>query len=399
MMSTASLNIAAALTPTRRLRIALVTETYPPEVNGVAMTIARLVKGLVAGGHQVQLIRPCQDRKKDQVRQEGDLDIHPQPGFRIPFYREVRLGLPVGWRLYHLWRQQRPDLVHLVTPGPLGAAALGSARRLGITVSSGFHTHFQTYSRYYGLGRLAIPLMAYLRWFHNRTACTLVPTPELATQLGAMGFGRTVVLSRGVDTTLFTPHRRSQTLRYDWGVAPDDLVALYVGRLAAEKNLELLLATFQAMRQCGPKIRLVIVGGGPLATTLRAQHPEIIFCGVRQGIDLATHYASADIFLFPSLTETFGNVTLEAMASGLAVVAFDYAAAHDYIQHARSGLLAPCDEPATFTAQAQRLAEDPELIPALGREARNVTMACDWERVYQQLESFFLELCATQGNP
>ncbi len=398
-MSTASLKVAAASPPTRRLRIALVTETYPPEVNGVAMTIARLVKGLVAGGHQVQLIRPCQDRKKDRVRQEGQLEIRPQPGFRIPFYREVRLGLPVGWRLYHLWQQQRPDLVHVVTPGPLGAAALGSARWLGITVSSGFHTHFQTYSQYYGLGRLAMPLMAYLRWFHNRTACTLVPTPELATQLGVMGFRRTMVLSRGVDTTLFTPHRRSQILRHDWGAAPDDLVALYVGRLAAEKNLDLLLATFQAMRRCCPKIRLVVVGGGPLATTLRAQHPDVVFCGVRQGIDLAAHYASADIFLFPSLTETFGNVTLEAMASGLAVVAFDYAAAHSYIQHEHSGLLAPCHEPTAFIAQAQRLAGNPDLVSTLGAEARNVVMACDWERVYQELETLFLELCSTQGSP
>ncbi len=375
------------------------TETYPPEVNGVAMTIARLVKGLVAGGHQVQLIRPCQDRKKDRVRQEGQLEIRPQPGFRIPFYREVRLGLPVGWRLYHLWQQQRPDIVHLVTPGPLGAAALGSARWLGITVSSGFHTHFQTYSQYYGLGRLAMPLMAYLRWFHNRTACTLVPTSELATQLGTMGFRRTVVLSRGVDTTLFTPYRRSQILRHDWGVAPDDLVALYVGRLAAEKNLDFLLATFQAMRRCCSKIRLVVVGGGPLATTLRAQHSEVVFCGVRQGIELAAHYASADIFLFPSLTETFGNVTLEAMASGLAVVAFDYAAAHGYIQHEHSGLLAPCHEPTAFTAQAQRLAGNPDLVSTLGAEARNVAMTCDWERVYQRLEALFLELCGIQGSP
>jgi glycosyltransferase involved in cell wall biosynthesis len=397
-MSTASLTVAAASPPTRRLRIAIVTETYPPEVNGVAMTIERLVKGLVACGHQVQLIRPCQELTTDRVRQEGHLEIRPQPGFRIPFYREVRLGLPVGWRLYRLWRQQRPDIVHLVTPGPLGAAALGSARWLGITVSSGFHTHFQTYSPYYGLGWLAVPLMAYLRWFHNRTACTLVPTPELATQLRAIGFRRTVVLSRGVDTTLFTPHRRSQMLRHHWGAAPDDLVALYAGRLAAEKNLDLLLTTFQAMRGGYPKIRLVVVGGGPLATTLRAPHPDVVFCGLRQGIDLAAHYASADIFLFPSLTETFGNVTLEAMASGLVVVAFDYAAAHGYIQHERSGLLAPCHDPTAFIAQARRLAGNPELIPALGAAARNVAMACDWKRVYQELEALFLELCATEES-
>ena len=170
--------------------------------------------------------------------------------------------------------------------------------------------------------------MAYLRHFHNRGVQTLIPTEELAGQLQALGFLRTQVLARGVDTTLFTQQRRDPSLRQRWGAEPTDPVLLYVGRLAAEKNLELAIHAFARIRQEQPSARLVLVGDGPLASRLQARYPDVIFPGMRIGADLAAHYASADLFLFPSLTETFGNVTLEAMASGLAVVAFDYAAAH-----------------------------------------------------------------------
>ncbi len=391
MVATLAPPLAAPITTeSRRLRISIVTETYPPEVNGVAMTIGRLVEGLWARGHAVQLIRPRQHRG-DRPRHEERLDILPVPGFPIPFYQELRMGLPSGQLLVEQWRQAPPDVVHIVTEGPLGGSALHAARRLGLRVFSGFHTNFHSYSRHYGIGILARPIITYLRRFHNRTDCTLAPTAELAEELRALGFTNLRVLARGVDTRLFHPERRDLALRRSWGAEPTDLVALYVGRLAAEKNLQVVLAAYQALQAIRPTARLVLVGDGPLAARLRARHPGIVFPGARIGVDLAAHYASADLFLFPSLTETFGNVTLEAMASGLAVVAFDYAAAHQHIVHGCNGLLVRRGDPAAFVATVRRLAEEPALLQRLRPAARQAVSDFDWERIHDQLEQWLLE--------
>jgi glycosyltransferase involved in cell wall biosynthesis len=375
----------------RRLKLCFVTETYFPEINGVATTVGRLVNGLLARGHRVQLIRPRQ-HSNDVQRHANFLEVLPQPGIRIPFYRELKLGLPVSHTLLSLWRRQAPDLVHIVTEGPLGNAALRSARRLMLPVSSSFHTNFHSYSRHYGFGLLAAPIVAYLRRFHNRTACTLVPTEELADQLRTLGFCNTRVLARGVDTRLFAPARRNWELRREWGAAPDDPVLLYVGRLAAEKNLELAIQAFQAARAQCSKVRLVLVGDGPLAGKLKAHYPRVIFCGVRTGEELATHYASADIFMFPSLTETFGNVTLEAMASGLAVVAFDYAAAHSHLEQGRSGLLVPIHKQDAFVEAVKKLVLDTACRQRFKQEARRSVQMFEWEKIYRRLEGIFLEL-------
>ncbi len=234
----AAMNTLAAtcstLAAARRLRVCIVTETYPPEVNGVAMTIGHLVTGLLGRGHSVQLIRPRQGRH-DLPRRDGALEVVPQPGIAIPFYRELRLGLPVGHALARLWRQTIPDLVHVVTEGPLGRSALQAARRLKLPVSSSFHTNFHSYSRHYGVGVLALSIVAYLRRFHNRTACTLVPTEELAGQLRGLGFNNLRVLSRGVDTRLFSPSRRHQALRLRWGARPEDPVLPFTALVALSR--------------------------------------------------------------------------------------------------------------------------------------------------------------------
>ncbi|MEZ5580206.1 MAG: glycosyltransferase [Candidatus Competibacteraceae bacterium] len=211
----------------RRLRVGIVTETYGPEVNGVAMTVGRLVEGLLARGHAVQLIRPRQHPRDDPHR-DGALDVWPVAGAAIPFYRDLRIGFPAGRLLLERWRQAPPDVVHIVTEGPLGHSALAVARRLRLRVFSGFHTNFHAYSRHYGMGLLARSIVAYLRRFHNRTDCTLVPTEELATELRTLGFHRLRVLARGVDTRLFDPAHRDPALRRSWGASPSDPVALYV---------------------------------------------------------------------------------------------------------------------------------------------------------------------------
>ena len=373
----------------RRLRIGIVTETWPPEINGVALTIARWVEGLRQRDHVVHLVR-VQQGDGDAPEPADALNTLRLPGFRIPGYPQLQGGWPAQRTLLEHWRRTQPDLIHVVTEGPLGYSALRAARQLAIPASTSFHTNFDGYSRHYHLGWLATPIRAYLRHFHNQGIQTLVPTAELEQQLQTLGFRHTQVLARGVDTARFSPHHRDASLRQQWGAAPQTPVVLHVGRLAAEKNLDLVIAAFQAIRHIQPAARLVLVGDGPLAAQLRVRHPDFVYCGMRQGADLATHYASADLFLFPSLTETFGNVVLEALSSGLAVAAFDYAAAHAHVEPGRSGWLAPFGDAGTFIAQAAALATDVAALRRMGETARQAMLQVDSERIYDRLETLFV---------
>ncbi|MEF3193496.1 MAG: glycosyltransferase family 1 protein [Halothiobacillaceae bacterium] len=376
------------------MRIALVTETYAPDLNGVARTLVAMVRELRRLGHRVDLVRP-EPRGPSSPLEEGELRVR---GLPVPGYAAMQFGLPAGNRLRSHWTRQRPDVVHIDTEGPLGYSALRTARALGIPVTSSLHTHFHVYARHYGLPWLSGPVLAYLRHFHNATAFTLIPTEDQRGQLADEGFERLRVLGRGVDAELFHPARRDPALRERWGAGPDTPVALYVGRLAAEKNLDLFVRAIQAMREGRPNLRAVMVGDGPLAAGLRQSHPDIHFAGPQVGEALAAHYASADLFIFPSLSETFGNVLLEAMASGLAVLAFDYAAARLLINHNRSGLVAPMGDEAAFLRQAVRLAGDDDLVASLGQAARKRAEQESWASIARQLESMWLEVLETSAE-
>jgi glycosyltransferase involved in cell wall biosynthesis len=374
----------------RTLRVAVVTETWPPEINGVAMTISRMVAGLQQRGHQVQLVRPRQ-HAHDHPASEPHFEEVLQRGVPIPRYENLKLGLPAKQALVRLWAVQRPDLVHVVTEGPLGWSALAAADKLKIPCSSDFHTNFHSYSKHYGIGWLKKPIVAYLRKFHNKADCTLVPTSLLLEDLERHGYLNLRVVARGVDTRLFHPSKRSEALRLQWGVRPEQPVAIYVGRLAPEKNLPVVMHAFHAMQLVCPEARLVLVGDGPRRTMLQAAHRDCIFAGMRTGEELAAHYASGDIFLFPSITETFGNVTVEAMASGLAVIAYDYAAAAEYIQHGHNGLLADFDNAEEFIQLAANLVNDSLRTGEFGRRARTTTEKIDWEFVNNEFETALLE--------
>jgi glycosyltransferase involved in cell wall biosynthesis len=380
----------------RSLRIALVTETYPPEVNGVAMTLRHVVEGLRARGHDVQLVRPRQnaDETTGPTGEATDVLLRGMP---IPRYPDLRMGLPARQTLVSLWGRRRPDLVHVATEGPLGWSAVQAARQLRLPVCSDFRTNFHAYSRFYGIGWLHRPIMAYLRTFHNRTALTMVPTEALRHDLGHQGFERLSVVSRGVDTDLFNPARRSHELRRQWQAAPEAPVVLFVGRLAQEKNLATLAEAFAAMRRLRPDARMVVVGDGPKRQELQALLPDAVFAGTRRGVELARHYASADVFLFPSMTETFGNVTTEAMASGLAVVAFEHAAAGLLIRSGSNGLLAPLADKAAFIAQATRLATDAALIDSLRAGAAETANRLGWGRIVDQIQAAFIAAVSSEA--
>lgn len=380
------------------LRLAVVTETYPPEVNGVARTIGTMVDHLRARGHRIQLVRPRQGRGDTPADHPG-LDTVLRPSVRIPRYSELRMGLPAKRALLREWRMRRPQVVQIVTEGPLGSSALAAAKMLGIPVASEFHTNFHSYSRHYGLGLFTNLVAGYLRRMHSRADVTLVPTLELAEQLGAAGYRNLRVVGRGIDNSLFGPAQRSEDLRREWGAGPRDTVAIYVGRLAPEKNLRLFLEAAQAMRAAEPGVRAVVVGDGPEGAPMRAAHRDVVFAGMRTGADLARHYASADVFVFPSMTETFGNVTTEALSSGLAVVAFDYAAARQYIRHGESGLLAPFGDRRRFVELTQDVAADGALRARLRAGALEAARALSWDHVIDELEAIFLDLAARGASP
>jgi glycosyltransferase involved in cell wall biosynthesis len=376
---------------TPALTVALVTETYPPEINGVSLTLSRLVAGLRRRGHRVQLIRPRQSRA-DEAAVEADFEEVLVPGLPIPGYRGLRFGLAARCTLRRLWQGSPPSIVHVATEGPLGASAVAAARDLSLPVSSGYHTNFDAYSRHYRLGWLRRFVAGHLRRLHNRTDLTLVPTQELAQALGADGYRNVGVLARGVDTRTFSPHRRSDALRAQWGAGPNTLVVAYVGRLAPEKNLDLVSAAYAAITRVHTDTRLLFVGDGPSRTKLASRHPQSAFAGMRRGEDLASHYASADLFLFPSLTETFGNVVPEALASGLAVVAYDCAAASDLIEDGINGRkVAPGNTDAFVEAATELAADAFQLMATRGLAAQSVAHL-DWECIHDRFADILTEL-------
>ncbi len=374
--------------PNRPLRIAVVSETFPPEINGVARTLGRMVQMLAERGHSLDVIRPRQASegpgKPCSIHGIREFLVKGRP---IPNYPELQVGLAWPATIENTWRAAPPDVVQIVTEGPLGWSALFAARTLGIPVASEFHTNFHAYSRHYGLGLVRRCVATGLRTFHNRCAATMVPTEQIRDELSSQGYQRLAVVGRGIDTQLFNPGRRSAALRARWGCTADEPVVLYVGRLAPEKNLGLFLRAALAVRAGNPKTRIVMVGDGPDAASLRQAHPDIVFSGMQSGEALAAHYASADIFLFPSTTETFGNVTTEAMASGLAIVAYDYAAARSHLRHGESGLLVPFGNESSFIDTASRLHQLGDRLPRMRLLAREAALALSWSRVIDALEA------------
>ena len=272
-------------------------------------------------------------------------------------------------------------------------------------VSSSFHTNFHAYSRHYHVGFLHDAGLAYFRWFHNRAACTFAPSVDVIAALEASGFRNLHLMGRGVDTALFHPAKRDDALRASWGAGPDTPVAICVGRLAAEKNLPLVAETWAALRATQPDLKLALVGDGPLRKALAKKFPDVIFSGMHRGEDLARHYASGDLFLFASVTETFGNVVTEALASGLVVVAYDYAAARAHVRDGENGFLAGFGDPAAFRAAAARALAARAAWPQLRAAARRTAQGLSWDRVVDGFENVLLglvqpplaDVCVTAG--
>ena len=379
---------------TEAMRICVVTETYPPEVNGVALTLFKVVEGLKDAGHHVWLVRPG---LKGKNQPEDSSREHWVKALTLPMYKEVKMGMPSTAQLKKLWTHHRPDVVHIATEGPLGWSALRLAVKMKIAVTSDFRTNFHAYSQHYRLGWLQTPILKYLKKFHNRAACTMVPTRTLLNNLESLGFERLRHVPRGVDLNRFDPAHRSLNLRHSWGADDETLVMLCVSRLAAEKNLELVIQAWRRAHEDGVKTRLVLVGDGPLRAELERDHPEVHFAGYQSGRDLSEHYASADLFIFASITETFGNVTLEAMASGLPVLAFRSAAAAELIESGVEGVLIE-EGDLRFISACVQLSKSPSQLKTMGPKGRYRALSCQWSNVIAETIKVMRQAMAWQAN-
>lgn len=363
------------------LWIEVVTDTYVPDINGVAISLGRLCSGLRDLGHRVEIIRSGKCHTEHETR----VLSWPLPG-----YWEVKVGAPLPGELCRRWKRNRPDIIYVAIETPLGFSAASAALRLGIPVIGGFHTNFREYLQKYGADWVGKLVWRYQKWFHGRLARTLVPSPDAQAKLTSAGFGKTGVLGRGIDTHLFNPQRRSEVLRRMIGADAETPVVLIVGRVASEKNIELALRCYTEMRKQRRDVICRVIGDGPIRAKLQRDYPEVQFPGYLTGDALAECYASADVMLFPSETETFGNVLLEGMASSLAVLSYDYAAA---AWHGRNGdnllKVKKGDADAFINASLQLL--DPDLRLRLGKAARLTAESLTWSNIVSELEAIFLD--------
>lgn len=381
----------------RALRLAVVTETYPPDGNVVADHLQPLLDGLCRRGHEIQLIRPRPAPDAPPAGDEGWAEVLTG-GAPISRYPGLRLGLPAKRALIAQWTLRRPDVVHLATAGPLAWSALQAALKLKIPASSDCRANLAACRRQHGPGWLKKPLIAYLRKLHNRTLLTTVPSEAARGELLAGGFRNLRVLPGGVDCELYSPARRSADLRRAWGATDRAPVLLHAGRLDPAANLPALAAACDAVRRQCPDARLVLLGDGPERKALRRRLPDAIFAGPGTGEARATQYASADFYLHAE--PAADGRLLAAMASGLPVVAFDSGAVHG-IRHGSDGLLANPGRDDEFAARAGELAglfaTDAERFGAFGRSARLSAEALDWRRLTQQFESLLLALAPVSG--
>ena len=356
------------------MRIALVTDTYTPQVNGVTTIVRRVVEVLGRARQNVVVVAP-----EYPVSQPGTADAELRvPSVAFPLYPALRLSLPQPRRVALFLDAFRPDLVHVMTEGPVGLTGRQYALRRGLPLVTSYHTDFPQHSRYYGLGTLEAAIWRWLVWFHRPAVLTHTPGAFVKAELERRGLTRVRVWGRTADTAVFDHRKRDLAFRRRLGVGDATVLVLYVGRIAKEKNIDVLAEAWtRARAELGGRAAFLLAGDGPVAPRCARDMPWAIQLGFLSVADLAVLYASADLCVLPSRTETCGLVALEAMASGLPVVAADAGGFRESVTTWLNGFLVPPDDARGFASAISQLVLDSQLRHRMGAEARLATVMAD----------------------
>ena len=363
------------------LKVAFFTESLFPLVDGVSRTLAQLFGTLERREVDFRIWSPFVPGPEVSWRER----VRRVPYFRFPLYPDYRVSLPWGHGAARELDDWKPDLVHVVSPTPMATWAQHWAKRRGIPVVSSFHTHFVSYFSYYGVPWLEGAGWRMLRRFYARCDAVYAPSHSMIAELERHGIGRLELWSRGIDLARFSPSLRDESLRAMAGAKGDEPILLMVSRLVKEKDLADLVAMERILAARGVPHRLVLVGDGPMRAELERELPDAHFAGHQSGEMLGRWYASGDVFVFPSTTETFGNVVLEAMACGLPAVVVDRGGPPDLVDSGRTGFIAKANDPTDLADRVQSLLVDVEIRTTMGRAAQHAADDRDWQTINGRL--------------
>lgn len=361
------------------MRIAYFTDSLPPLTDGVSRTLSYLKKTLESEKLVYKFYSPFRP-----VDPEWSGNIYKIISVPFPLYARYRISLPSFHDLEYSLNKFEPDIIHVCSPFLSGLAAYRYARRHRIPVVNSFHTRFISYCKYYGLEWIEPYGWRYLRWFYNRGDLNFVPSATTIDELRDMGFMNLTLWARGIDIKMFSPAYADRSLKEKWS-GDGRAVALFVGRLVAEKDIDVLLDAHSILRQKGIDYHLVLVGGGPLKQKIEKNAPDIILEGHLEGEALSRAYASADFFVFPSTTESFGNVIQEAAASGLPAVGAAEGGVRDLIRHGETGFLAKPKNASDFAEKMEELILNDSLRNSLAAEAFETATSKSWDNINRRL--------------
>lgn len=375
------------------LRVALFTGNYNHIRDGVSLTLNRLVQYLEDQNIPVLVFGPS--IKEPAIDHCGELVVTPSIPMLVPGRDEYRIATHLSSKAKKRLQEFKPTLVHVATPDGLGIGALRWAKKHGIPHVTSYHTHFLSYTSYYSeyLSFVHTPFKILMKWFYKQFEHTYVPTQSMIDELHREGIpGNMKIWARGIDTDRFNSEKRDMEWRRNVGFADDDIVVTFVSRLVWEKELRTYIDSVKRLQQINPKVRALVVGNGPAQDEAEELLPQGHFTGFAKGEDLARAYASADIFLFPSHTETFGNVTLEAMSSGLPCIVADAIGSKSLVEHGVNGYHAEKENLDDFTEKLKMVVEDPNKRIRMGKESRRLAMNYQWDSINGSLVENYREV-------
>jgi len=375
----------------KELRVAIFTGNYNHIADGVSLTLNRLVAYLMKHDIPVMIFGPTTD--KPAIDHKGE--FVPVPSLPLPGRPEYRVTVGFPEEVQQRLREFSPTLVHIATPDLLGFRAMRFAQANDIQIVASYHTHFTSYLSYYNMDMLEMLGWKYLNWFYEQCKHIYVPTASMADELHAHGITHGLrIWSRGVDSDQFCPEKRDMEWRRSHGIDDNNILVSFVSRLVWEKDLQTVVDSMKRVFEKDRNVKALIVGDGPARKEMEHMLKGAIFTGFLRGDDLAGAYASSDVFFYPSDTETFGNVTLEAMASGLPSVVADATGSRSLVESGVNGLVVPPKKTKEFASAILKLARDDELRCKMAETARQKSLAYSWDNIMSDLVQNYMEALA-----